>query len=365
LWSGLKAKRLSLTTSKTFLWNVVLPFSFILPVLTLYMFYPNSFQITFGAGRGPYLVFLWIACLEFAVYWKTLSSIEPPKLKVQRAITLASSLIIPIAYVITINYTSLKQNVVELGKLLGVPQGGIFGSDFVELHWPISFELMLFALCFSMSTFIFYKKEGLSKLGVALFYLWEVAVFNTVDTFFPVGKLLILQIFVPFTVNSSATVLRLIGYGARTMDFTNPDYGFGTMLTVSNGKSAFSAIVFWPSAGINSMIIYTLTILLFINSVSFSIKRKAIIFVVGAVGTFMANVLRIVTIARIGLENGALAAQHFHDYYGEFFFISWMIVYLTIVALGPRLAHGLVKRTRMLSLEPDNNECSLANITFD
>lgn len=364
MWSKLREKRLSLKISKALLWNLALPLSFILPVLILCLLYPDSFQITFGAGRASYLVFLWIACLEFAVYWKTLSSIELHKLKVRRAITLASFMIIPTAYVLAINYTGLKQAVVELGKLLGVPQGGIFGSDFVELHWPISFELALFALCFSLSTFIFYKRKGLSKLGVALFFLWGVAVFNMIDTFFPVGKLLILQVFVPFTVNSSATVLRLMGYSARTMDFTNQVYGFGTALTVFNGKSFFSAIVFWPSAGINSMIIYTLTILLFINGVSFSIKRKAIIFVVGAVGTFMANVLRIVTITRIGLENGALAAQHFHDYYGEFFFISWMIIYLTIIVLGPKLAHGLVKRTQMHSLEPNNNECSLARITF-
>lgn len=134
------------------------------------------------------------------------------------------------------------------------------------------------------------------------------------------------------------------------MDFTNPVYGFGTALTVFKGKSFFSAIVFWPSTGINSMIIYMLTILLFINSVSFSIKRKAIIFVVGAVGTFMANVLRIVTISKIGLENGALAAQHFHDYYGEFFFISWMMIYLAIIVLGPKLAHGLIERVQKRSL---------------
>lgn len=318
--------------------NLALPFCFILPVVILYLFYPDSFQITFGTGRAPYLVFLWIACLEFVVYWRTLSSIEFQKLTTPRITALASFMIIPTAYVLAVHYTGLKQSVIELGRLLGVPQGGIFGSDFVELHWPISFELMLFAVCFSTATLVSYRRKGLSKLGVALFFIWGVAVFNMVDTFFPVGKFLILQILVPFTVNSSATVLRLMGYGAKTMDFTSPVYGFGTTLTVFKGESLFSAIVFWPSAGVNSMIIYTLTILLFINSISFSIKRKAIIFVVGAVGTFMANVLRIVTISKIGLENGALAAQHFHDYYGEFFFISWMTIYLAIIVLGPKLA---------------------------
>ncbi len=332
--------------SRAFLQDLILPSSFILPVLILYLLYPSSFEITFGTGRAPYLIFLWIACLEAVVFWRKLSSVRHRKFGTAATVALAFFMIVPTVYVIAFSYFGLDHVVVDLGRFLGVPEGSIFGSDFVELHWPVAFEFALFSVCFSSSAWILYRREGFSKLAVAFVFLWAATGFNLVDTFFPVGKVWILQIFVPVTVNSAADVLRAMGYGAVTKQFTNPIYGFGTSLVVFKNQSVFSAIVFWPSAGVHSMIIYTLTILLFVSSIQISIVKKIAIFIVGAVGTFITNVLRIVTIVKIGLENGSLAAQYFHDYYGEFFFISWMVIYLSIIIFAPRLVRGLGKRIR-------------------
>ena len=53
---------------------------------------------------------------------------------------------------------------------------------------------------------------------------------------------------------------------------------------------------------------------------------------IGAVGTFMVNVLRIVTICIIGTNIGEEAMNLFHSYFGELFFIAWIMTYpLTII----------------------------------
>ena len=114
------------------------------------------------------------------------------------------------------------------------------------------------------------------------------------------------------------------------------------VLTVLGETSSFTAVVYWPSAGIQSLIIYTGMILLFIKDTSFAMLRKVSYFTVGAAGTFMVNILRIVSILLIGLRIGRLEANIFHDYFGEFFFIAWMIIYLVLIVYG----HTILNRIR-------------------
>jgi exosortase/archaeosortase family protein len=64
---------------------------------------------------------------------------------------------------------------------------------------------------------------------------------------------------------------------------------------------------------------------------------------IGAVGTFLVNVLRIVTICIIGLKVGSAAAQYFHDFYGELFFISWMLVYFAVFVFGPKMVAKMLR----------------------
>ena len=109
------------------------------------------------------------------------------------------------------------------------------------------------------------------------------------------------------------------------------------MLSVIGGSSTYTAIVYWPSAGIQSLIIYTGIMLLFIKDTQYSMRRKVTYFGIGAMGTFIVNIGRIVTIMIIGLRIGRLEASVFHDYYGELFFIAWMTVYFVFIAYGSHI----------------------------
>ena len=62
-------------------------------------------------------------------------------------------------------------------------------------------------------------------------------------------------------------------------------------------------------------------------------KRKIIYVIGGALGTFIVNILRIVSILLAGVNSGASLATTFHEFYGEFYFIIWMFLFLTIIYL--------------------------------
>lgn len=325
--------------AKKWMKNFAVLFSFVLPISMLYGLYPNSFQYTWRA-RAQYIIFLWLFLIELALAWRKLQ----PKLSLShrtRTLVTFVAMTIPTAYVVATSFFGLSTAVVGLGKLVGVPYK-TFGDFLVQEAWPVTFEYIVFTLSFTAIIFFAYTKEGLRKIPIALFFLWATTFFTVIDNLAPYGVIWVLQAFVPLIAKSSAAVLRWLGYQTITSSVAD-GAGPGTILLALGDGSVFGVTIYWPSAGIQSLFIYTVTILLFIKNVSFSLWRKIICVGVGAVGTFIANVLRIVTICIIGLKVGSAAAIHFHDYYGEFFFISWMFIYLAIIAFGPRLLQKMLQ----------------------
>jgi thaumarchaeosortase len=150
-----------------------------------------------------------------------------------------------------------------------------------------------------------------------------------IDTFYPYGTFSVLQSFVPVTVTGAIFILNLLGYGTAT--FSGGTDGLG--LTVTGTGSSYSAIVSWSCAGSHSLFLYSFMIMLFLRGTSISRSRKIIYVVCGAAGTYFVNILRIVAILLAGVNSGASLATTFHEFYGEFFFIAWMFIYLSIIFL--------------------------------
>jgi thaumarchaeosortase len=242
---------------------------------------------------------------------------------------------VPTVYVVGITYFDLGKTVTEIGEIIGVPYN-TFGKYFIDVAWPISFEYLVMALSYTMTTFLVYSKNGLRKFGIPLFFFWATTFFFMLNTFAPYGVAWMLEAFVPLTAKSTAIVLELMKYQTIMTPLVD-SRGVGTILVVMDGMSSFPIAIYWPSAGIHSLFIYSITILLFIKDVSFSKLQKMACFVIGAAGTFAANVARIVTICIVGLKIGTDAAQLLHDYYGEVFFIAWMIIYISLIAFGPKI----------------------------
>ena len=75
----------------------------------------------------------------------------------------------------------------------------------------------------------------------------------------------------------------------------------------------------------------------------FSTLRKFVYFIVGAIGTYFFNILRIVTYFIILKDSGQTVAQTFHDVYGELYSVIWILMYMLLVISIERF--GLIDKT--------------------
>jgi len=308
--------------------NAFLFASFALPLLMLYLLDPVSFDYLWK-GRAPYLLFLWLFFLEFILGWERLRE-ERDIFWTKRMLVAAVGLLLPTLYVLSVFVFGLRSGVLELGTVLGVPFGR-YGRWFLEVSWLLSFEYLLFTVFFVASIWLVYGVRGLKGFTLSSFFLGAVGVFYTLDTFYPYGTLTVLQSFVPFTVSAAASILGFLGY--ETQIFSTGEIGLGLSVTGAGGENSYSAIVSWSCAGVHSLFIYSFMILLFLKGTHIPLRRKIGYVVVGAAGTFFINILRIVTILVAGVGSGPEVATTFHEFYGEFFFIAWMLIYLSIIFL--------------------------------
>jgi len=168
-----------------------------------------------------------------------------------------------------------------------------------------------------------------------------VGALYTIDNIFPYGEFTPFQLMVPTTAILAATLLGFMGY-----DTTLTSMGTMPRLTATNPDIALRSATFdiaWPCAGIESLLIYSVIVLLFLKRTQIDRKGKIIYFLIGAVITYFINILRIVTIFLIGMNQGDF--QIFHFYYGPLYSISWIISYPLIILAIQKLRKKLKGNT--------------------
>ncbi len=143
-----------------------------------------------------------------------------------------------------------------------------------------------------------------------------------------------IQGFVPFISSIVASVMQRIGYAVQMVTLSD-----GSVQMLVNGHGF---LVYWPCAGVYSLFIYTFVILLFLKGFPMSLWGKLGCFVIGAIGTFFVNILRIVSIISITITSGDQTGEYFHNYYGELFFLAWIVLYLFALVFVQRF---LIRKT--------------------
>ncbi len=309
--------------------DVLLLVFFSVPIVLLYISVPSTFQGTWK-GRFPYLFFIWLLFLETFLSRHKLPRVnviaQLKQLNVRFILSLVV-LLVPTAFALWENMSGGRDSIISLGRLVGAP----FPEKWWD--WPLAFESLTFAFCFAFSIWLSQNRDGLRRFKVSLFFISAVAVFFMTDAFYHGGTVWFFQLLVPPIGSLAAFFLDILGYNTITTTITTI-YGEGYLLAVGKaGGSSMNLLVYWPCAGVHSLIIYTIVILLFFKNLEISSKRKSVYLAVGAVGTFMANIFRIVSIAIIGVNTGHEASRLFHAYYGELFFVVWIVVYLIAVFL--------------------------------
>jgi len=326
--------------------------AFIIPFLILYFYqniafppypkyyysYTDTFEVTWK-GRTFYLFFLWLALLEIILRWEKLQTHRVKKLKSLRTILFVLALTLPTIYVITANFYGLNRAIVDW----------TWRNNVAQCDWmPLAIEYLVFAALFTAIIVLEYGFEGLKNILISPVFLTIIGTLYTIDNIYPYGWFTPFQILVPTTANLAASILRIMGYKTSMTIIMNPKYGTMPYLTVTNSQGEVAAFgIAWPCSGIESLIIYTLTILLFLRNINIPWKHKAIYFIIGAIITYLINAIRIATIFIIALNTGVNSIQthRFHDYYGQLYSIIWIMIY-PILIIGSRVLWAKIKTPR-------------------
>ena len=319
--------------------------AFTIPFLILYSLYPASYELTWK-GRTFYLFFLWLALLEIILNWDKIPKTKIRNLKSLRTWAFVAAIVLPILYVVAANYWGLNTAILDFGRNNNI-------SYNVLEFLPLSTEYLVLTVLFAFIISIYYGIDQLGDFSISTFFLGIIGMVYTIDNLYPWGRFTPFQILVPTTTMLAAGVLGLMGFGTSISFSNDPQMGSLTQLRVSvlNGKTATFNIA-WPCSGIESLLIYSVTILLFLKNSSIPWKQRIVYFVFGAVITYFINALRIATIFIIALNGGDVGV--FHNYYGQLYSIFWIMSYPLIImasrALGGRIVTpkvGLKKVPRL------------------
>ena len=302
------------------------------------------FELTWK-GRMFLLVFLWLLLVESAIDWRKIVD-EKPK---NRYIIIASLVcaLIPTVYVLATNFLGLDLTILRIGHdVFGVRSVTPTNEpwDFLQLQWPISCEYIVFSVFFIGAVLLAYKTKGLKTLSISLALLGGIGVAYMFDTIYPFGVFKPLQAFALPTSATAAALFDLLGYSVR---LAFPAYGAESALpnlTVVMGGKTVSVSIAWACAGVQSLLLYVLIILVFFKKADISPFRKLAYFVIGLFGTFFVNVLRIFSIVLIMLNSGNDAGMVFHNTYGEIYSVVWIFLFILLIGCIQRFM--LVERTR-------------------
>jgi thaumarchaeosortase len=314
--------------------------AFIPPLSILYVLDPAAFEATWK-GRTFYVFFIWLAFLEVILNWDKIQGIKLKKAASTRTVVMAVAFLLPTVYVIVATQCGLNDAITNWAQSNSVPLAG-----WMSLSTEYLVFTALFAIIISLSLGIGHLKD----FALSTLFLGAIGIIYTIDNFFPGGNFTPFQLPVPITTQLAANVLNLMGYTTKISQATDPTYGKVPYLTVTdprNGSFAGAGIA-WPCAGVESLIIYTITILVFLKGSHFSWKQGAAYFSIGAIVTYFINVLRIVTIFIIGMQYGVNSPQwnDFHYYYGQLYSITWIALYPLII-IGSQILWSKIQSRRI------------------
>ena len=306
---------------------------FLIPLVWLYFLDATSFE-SMWKGRTFELFFVWLIGLELILGWENFKDTKLVKTLSPRVILLSLIMILPTIYVWVSYYLDLN-NVITNWALANNMQG-----DWASAM-PMSIEYLVFAAFFAAIAFLMFGKKGLINYAIPLSFMVMVGGIYAIDNMYPYGQFTLFQAFVPTTASIASIIFNLMGYSTILTSSTDSLHGTMPILTVSGPMGTTQLGIAWPCAGIESFLIYTVVILLFLKRMPISWKAKIGCFIIGAVVTYFINIFRIITIFMISMQYGVTSpnVDLFHKYYGPLYSIIWIIVYPLLIFSVKNLWH--------------------------
>jgi thaumarchaeosortase len=315
--------------------------AFAVPLAWMFLLNPASFDALWK-GRTFQLFFVWLILLEFILGWEALQEHGTIKPTGFRLGALVVTLLLPTFYVVASNYFGLSAGIAAFSK-----QSGVYWYN----DMPAAVEYFVFAGFFTLMAFLTLGLKGVKSFSIPILFSVVVGAVFIIDSVYPNDQFTPFQFLVPVTTMLAANVLGFMGY-RTSLDFSQ---GNLPQLTVFDPKNAVNSVSFgiaWPCAGVESLLIFAVTILLFLKRMPLSWQAKLGYFVFGAAVTYGINVLRIAGIFLWALGGGDVNV--FHQSYGPLFPIAWIVSYPLVILGVQSLRYRIKTRNTRGSLEkPD------------
>ncbi|HEY4672964.1 MAG TPA: thaumarchaeosortase [Nitrososphaerales archaeon] len=271
----------------------------------------NSLLAAWNQGRGGFLFAIFFLILEFldSKGW-FVNQTSSSKIIASIALSLAIS-----TYFVGAEF-SLHTAIENFGRALNVP---------LVFSWIWLWDYIVFFVFLILLIPTVFGLKAIRLLPSANVYLLGMALILTLDAFFPFDTLGPLQAIVPIILQSVSAMIVAFNLGSVAVS--------NNTMVLDGIHGTFSISVFWPSAGVHSIMIYSLIMFLFLIKIKTTNKRRTVYFAVGAVGTFLVNILRIFSLASYVLLVSADRArfEEFHAVAGEILFLPWVLAFLFIV----------------------------------
>jgi len=279
------------------------------PILFALIAFPDSFSLSWNQGRGGFLFALVFVVAELIGLKIIISK--------KKLITVIPLAIVVIAYIIGLEY-GLRDYILSSAEQYNVQ---LINS------WTWMWDFIVLDIFVIIVLSIFFGKRWIRIAPAGPIFLGGSAIILSLDAFFPYDSLGPLQYVVPYLVQTNVWLVNVFDLGTATardnLMFLKGD--FGPMVLQ----------VFWPSAGVHSIIIYSLVMGAFLLKMNIPRNRKAVYFGLGIAGTIGVNMIRIFSLSWYALKVTTDAKQweEFHSVAGEIMFLPWLFIFLLIVIL--------------------------------
>ena len=299
------------------------------PIIFALVAFPDSFSLSWNQGRGGFLF-----ALAFIVAELVGLKLVIPKKRLLAVVPLAALMI---AYLVSLEF-GLRDYIISVAPNYHVQ---------LIFSWTWMWDFIVLAIFLVATMSILFGKKWVRISPAGPIFIAGSAVILSLDAFFPYDTLGPLQYVVPYLVQTNAWLINALDLGiASARDnimFLRGDHG------------PFALQVFWPSAGVHSVIIYSLVMMAFLFKMNIPQKRKAVYFVLGIVGTISVNMIRIFSLSIFALKvsTNVVEFEEFHSIAGEIMFLPWLFIFLLIVTY---VETRRIKRLEIAKKEHDQNK---------
>lgn len=316
----------------------------IAPILFTIIVYPNTFNLSWNQGRGGFLFAMAFIVAELLGLHLNISR---KKIYIVIGISL-----ITIGYFVALPL-GLRDSIIAAAPYYKVQQ-----VDSWEWLW----DFIIMALYIGLSLGILFGKKWYKIAPAGAIYLVGSAVILSLDAFFPFDSLGPLQFIVPEYLQIDQALISLINSHIMNLGPGIPATAQGNLLVLNGLHGHFALQVFWPSAGVHSMIIYTLVMLAFLLKMDIPLQRKLVYFIIGTIGTAAINLIRIISLSLFALmiTTNINEWEAFHSVAGEIMFLPWLGIYLFSVVFieSKRTKRMLAERDTRSARSIDNKDKS-------